>query len=62
MLSPKIGDTFKVQFDDVVDAVQVTGLGLFDGGGIEYLEVIVNNDFYAELYIEDMDRDWSFVD
>jgi hypothetical protein len=62
MLSPKIGDTFKVQLDDVVDAVRVTGLGLFDGGGIEYLEVIVNNDFYAELYIEDMDRDWSFVD
>jgi hypothetical protein len=56
-----VGDAFKVQFDDVVDAVRVTGLGLFDGGGLEYLEVIVNEDFYAELYIEDMDRDWSFV-
>jgi len=57
-----VGDKFKVQFDDVVDAVRVTALGLFDGGGIEYLEVIVNDDFYAELYIEDMGRDWSFVD
>jgi hypothetical protein len=56
-----VGDKFKVQFDDVVDAVTVTGLGLFDGGGLEYIEVIVNDDFYAELYIEDMDRDWSFV-
>jgi hypothetical protein len=56
-----VGDKFKVKFDDVVDAVTVTGLGLFDGGGLEYIEVIVNDDFYAELYIEDMDRDWSFV-
>jgi hypothetical protein len=62
MHSPKIGDKFLVKFDDVVDSVRVIAIGEYDGGGIEYLEVIVNEDFYAELYIEDMDRDWCIVD
>jgi nitrous oxide reductase len=62
MLSLKIGDKFKVKFDDVVDAVEVIAIGEYDGGGTEYLEVLVNDDFYAELYIEDMGRDWSIVE
>ena len=66
MTNPKIGDTINVEFEGEVFPCYIQAIGLYDGGGVEYLEVLTNpgqgdDEFYAELYIEDMGRDWTIV-
>lgn len=65
--SPKIGETVKVEFDGEVNNVYIQAIGLFEEpAAVEYFEVLVNpgqgdNEFYAELYIEDMGEAWKIV-
>jgi hypothetical protein len=55
--------TIKIKFEDLEELAYVQAV---DSGG-EYLEVIVNPDqtdeeFYAELYLEDEGKDWDLVE
>lgn len=64
-VNPEIGDVINVSFDGKIDECVVQAIGRYDGGGIEYLQVLVKQpegtiDFYAELYIEDY-GDWEIV-
>jgi hypothetical protein len=66
MLNPQIGETINVSFEGEILPCYIQAIGRFDGDGIEYLEVITNpgqgdDEFYAELYIEDHGTSWTVV-
>ena len=64
LLSLKIGDNFKIEFEGETDWVEIIGIGLYDDGdGVEYLEVLFGAPtVYAELYLEDLGVSWNFAD
>jgi len=55
--------TIKIKFEDLEELAYVQAVGPDE----EYLEVIVNpsqidEEFYAELYLEDEGKDWELVE
>jgi hypothetical protein len=61
---PKIGDNLEVYFEGEVNEVLIDGIGFSEGCHVvEYYQVTVDPEgdpFYAELYVEDMDKFWNF--
>jgi hypothetical protein len=57
---PKIGETIIVEFEGEAEPCYVQAIS------DEHIEVLINPDqgddeFYAELYLEDMNRSWFIV-